>query len=91
MKKGMKDLSYQELDIKQRTQAIMEMDKIIKNMYKLSPTSLWTDRVVLECIINKIDPTFDKKGSIRNLSNTYHKIPQDLMQKVYDQCKKLVS
>jgi len=67
------------------------MDKIVKNILGLPPNPYWIYRVVLECIISKIYPVFDKNGSIRNLSNRYHKITQDQIQKVYDECKNLIS
>jgi len=90
MKKGVKGLSYLELDIKQRIQAIIEMDKSVKSIFELPSNPYWIAKVVLECIISKIDPVFDEKGSIMNLSNRYPKITRDEMRKVYDQCKKLV-
>ena len=90
MKQGTNGLSYQELDVVKRAQAILELDKIVKNMLEMPPNPYWIDRVVLECIIRKIDPVFDDNGSIRNLSNRYNKVSRFLMQKLYGKCKKLV-
>ena len=83
MKQGTNDLSYQELDVVKRAQAILEVDKIVKIMIGMPPNPYWIDRVVLECIINIIDPVFDKNGSIINLSNRYNKVTRN-------QCKNYI-
>jgi hypothetical protein len=83
MKQGTNDLSYQELDVVKRAQAILEMDKIVKNMLEIPLNTYWIDRVVLECIINIIDPVLGKNGSIRHLSNRYNKVTRN-------QCKNYI-
>ncbi len=87
------EYSYQELGQIQKARAIVEVDQMVINMLELSNRGLWSEhwitRDLIECIISKLDTTFDESGYIKSFSKKYIKYSKKIIQRIYDQCKKI--
>jgi hypothetical protein len=80
--------SYHDLPTRQRARAIIGIDQVVRDILKL-PTSIhWVDRNLIECIINKLDPEFDDRGSVISFSRHHTKIHPKKLKNIYDQCEK---
>lgn len=68
----------------------MSVDKEIRNVLKLNTNSHWINKVIIECFISVLNPIFDNMGTVKLLSTRNEKITKESLQKIYDQCNKLV-
>lgn len=88
--KSMKNnhISYHDLPARQKARAIIGIDLAVRDILKL-PTSIhWVDRNLIECIINKLDPEFDERGSVISFSRYHTNIHPKKLKNIYDQCEK---
>ena len=75
--------SYHDLPARQRARAIIGIDQMVRDILKL-PTSIhWVDRNLIECIINKLDPEFDNRGSVISFSRYHTKIHPKKLKNIY--------
>ena len=80
--------SYHDLPARQRARAIIGIDQSVRDILKLPISIHWVDRNLIECIINKLDPEFDDRGSVISLSRYHSNIHPSKLKNIYDQCEK---
>ena len=81
-----KEYSYYELSDNAVIKAIYNIHQMLQTKLSLPAGPLIIDKPLIECIISKLDPVFDKNGKIKNSSKKYKEITNKLIKEEYDQC-----
>ena len=89
---NLSEYSYQELGFTQKAQALLEVNTMVMKMLDLSNRGLWSEHLItrelIECMINKLETTFDDMGYIKRFSKKYINNSEKKIQKIYDRCMK---
>ena len=77
---------YDELEENVKTKAFMGIDQMIRNKLCLPTGARTIDRPLIECIIIRLDPVFDEKGTVISYSKIYEEVTNELVKHIYDEC-----
>jgi hypothetical protein len=88
--KDMQDIeySYNKFNALQKNSAIASMYYVLRDGPSFSLKTHSVDKQLLECIIKKLDPTFDEFGMIVNFSRKYEKLTIEIVEQIYEECRK---
>jgi len=81
--------SYDELDSIQKDSAIASMYFTLRDGLGFKMGKLAVDRGLIECIIKKLETTFDEFGLIVEFSRKYEKKSITITENLYKECKEL--
>ncbi len=82
------EYSYNELDALQKNSAIASIYYALRDGFGFSIKTHAADKQLLECIINKLEPVFDKYGMIARFSRKYEKLTIEKVEQIYEECRK---
>ncbi len=81
--------SFNELGEHEKTNAVFDIDSMVRAILGLYTGARMVDRPLIECIISDIEPAFDQNGRAKYYSKKYTELTKELIKDIYDQCRKV--
>jgi len=82
------EYSYNAFNALQKTSAIASMYYVLRDGLGFSLKTHSADKQLLECIIKKLEPTFDEFGMIVIFSRKHENLTIEIVEQIYEECKK---